>query len=223
LLSFTIPIIRREEVLPDGRRVQSATETDMQLEGMADKAVTLKNLFNTHLQYLTKSDALFFLVDCPESGWITTKYVTHSVAVRPNPDIILKNKKYLMKERVVEEHFVIYNQNRLTELCRVLLRLSVEGVDPYYVPMGRSVYTSGTLEQNTARFLADWPAFWREYVTGENKVARVLARLAKLSETNDDFKLFFDYNHIVDELAFYGVRRKQLAPLVFSLAHALFK
>ncbi len=51
----------------------------------------------------------------------------------------------------------------------------------------------------------------------------MLARLSKLAETHDDFKLYFDFNHIVDELSYHGVRKKQLAPLVFSLAHALFK
>jgi hypothetical protein len=75
--------------------------------------------------YMTsQNDSLFFLVQCQEAGVITTKYVTHAVSVRPNYEVIHRSREFLLRERLLEEHFVVYNHNRLSEHCRVVLRFA---------------------------------------------------------------------------------------------------
>jgi hypothetical protein len=93
-------------------------EYDVEVSPNHDQRIVLKNLFNTHLQYsplpcflsesclpasltatryVTKSITRFFEVECPEQGWITSKYITHSFPVRPNLAAIRANLKLLMK------------------------------------------------------------------------------------------------------------------------------
>ncbi len=62
----------------------------------------------------------------------------------------------------------------------------------------------------------------RQNRKGEDRVARLEARLLSFEETTEDFQLFLDYSHLTDELVFYGTRKNQIGSFVFTLASLFF-
>ena len=131
--------------------------------------------FNTHLQYITKNDSMFFDVACASTGWIGSKYVTHSISVVPNAATIAKHRKFLMKERAIEEHLVIYNQNRISEKYRITLHLMLDlgtPVEPSFVPVASALHAIGTLEQNISTFVVNFNSFWKDHRKGDDRIVR---------------------------------------------------
>jgi hypothetical protein len=44
-----------------------------------------------------------------------------------------------------------------------------------------------------------------------------------MRESGEDAGLFFDFNHLVDELEHYGLTSKAAAPVIFTLSSLLFQ
>lgn len=61
------------------------------------RKLVISNNFNSDLTYILKNNSLFFTVDGTKEGVITSKYVTHSITIRPNIPIILNNRQFLLK------------------------------------------------------------------------------------------------------------------------------
>ena len=66
-------------------------------EGEEMKKILVRNLYNQPLQYKFVSDSYFFVVDAASDASIHTKYITHSLVVRVNLNLIIENKDLLWR------------------------------------------------------------------------------------------------------------------------------
>jgi hypothetical protein len=104
---------------------------------------------------------------------ITSRYVTHSIVVKPNFNAILSNLKFLIKEKYIEEHISIYNKQRPSEYRWFLLRICLGSKtmeDFHSAPGPKMAFPFTILESSIVKFLKDFRIFWHGFLTPQLKV-----------------------------------------------------
>lgn len=203
-------------------------ETDIQFTPQElSKEIYVRNTFNFPLSYVIQNDSVYFLVEAAKHAVITSKYVSHSISIKPNITSILNNRKVLLKEKYIEEHLTIYNKNRLSERWPISLRLSFGQIRYFYSAPGiKLTHPLNILESSITHYLREFVTFWNAILDQVKK--RTNKKEITLFDVDDNLiktinesDIYFTYQYITDELVHFGLK-KQTGRFAFKLADLFF-
>eukprot|EP01133_Synstelium_polycarpum_P011912 gene11912-13878_t len=195
--------------------------------------IVLYNNFgsSTSLNYVVRSKASFFIIDCAEEGSIDGDSST-VISIQPNIPVILENASLLLKEKYLEEHIIIYNKSRLSEKYIVSLRITIGNLTAFSSSSGlKGGYHYRNLENLITRFTRKFKKFWFRVMQQAGSIAlpssseaeaislastedtpKSIEKLKELIEMgckNDRYPILeFELHHITNELILFGLKKQ---------------
>ncbi|KAF2076702.1 hypothetical protein CYY_002015 [Polysphondylium violaceum] len=202
------------------KSASSIKKFDIEFDGSGDdqcKELIIHNNFDSPLCYVVKESSKFFTIVYNDSESLADKQATGTIKVCPNMNVIMEHSSLLLKEKYLEEHFIIYNQNRLSEKYVVSLRLTTGQLTSFSASSGlKGGYHYRNIEQLVTKFLRKFKKFWfnvyqqssssnaitnsggSSVLNGSNSVLALINNTESIwttntnTNTNSNFKLGFD-------------------------------
>ncbi|EFA77121.1 hypothetical protein PPL_09876 [Heterostelium album PN500] len=151
---------------------------DIDFESESRDISIYNNFAQADLHYCVRSNLMFFIVDCVESGIISAGEST-TISIHPNIQAILENSNLLLKEKYFEEHIIVYNRNRLSEKHVISLRITIGNLTAFSTSSGlKGGYHYRNLEYIITKFNRKFKKFWFRVLSIQQQAAATAAAAA---------------------------------------------